>query len=278
VKFQEGIELWRRYRLRGWKYSTALCINKRIGQTLGVFGPLELPTIGVSECERYVQTMDDRGLSASTINCQRILLNQFFKYARLHAWMPRDVDPLATWPMRKSRAPGDWKQTATAAEEEKLLAFLDAETRAFVLTALYTGLRRGAVAALRWGWFAHDMAFVTVPAEYMKSGREHRVPLAGKVVEALSALGRPWEDRVFNPHVGLETWSMRFKRAVRALGLNPKLKLHDLRRTFGTRLAEKGVPVPTIQRLGDWSTASIFYRDYLARLGDDAGRDAIGKL
>jgi integrase len=279
MKFVEGIEIWRRYKIRAWKPGYAESNGYSIAQLVKYFGSVELSTIGIEQCERFRESLSEKGLRPATLNRVRAVMSSFFKYARLHGWMDRNSNPLGTWECVRARPPADWKQIASAAEEEKLLQECDLPTALFVMIALYTGLRRGAVVALRWEWMPPDLSFVNVPPEHMKSNREHRVPLAPKLREALAPL-RPADGLgpIFNQHISPSAWSMRFKRAVRALGLNPKLKLHDLRRTFGTRLAEKGVPVPTIQRLGDWSTASIFYRDYLARLGDDAARSAIDKL
>lgn len=279
MQFTEGMEIWRRHRQRGWKPTYAETSLNLFRQIQAYFGTVELSTLGVSDLEKYVRALEERGCRPATLNLHRARLAAFFKYARVHGWLAPGVDLLATWERCNARAPEGWKQTATPAEEERLLRVADPPTALFVMAALYTGLRRGAVYSLRWQWFAPDLSHLTVPGEFMKSGREHRIPIAPKLQAALLPL-RPADGlgHLFDQHITPSAWTMRFRRAVKLAGVNPKLKLHDCRRTFGTRLADKGVPVPTIQRLGDWSTASIFYRDYLARLGDDAARAAIDKL
>ena len=58
--------------------------------------------------------------------------------------------------------------------------------------------------------------------------------------------------------------SRRFRRALKAAGLDESHRFHDLRHTFGTRMAAAGVPLRTLQEyLGhrDLATTQI-YADY----------------
>ena len=63
----------------------------------------------------------------------------------------------------------------------------------------------------------------------------------------------------------------RFKRALRAGGVR-QVRFHDLRHTFGTRMAAAGVPMPTLQ---DWMghrdfKTTLIYADY-APSGHEVG-------
>lgn len=56
--------------------------------------------------------------------------------------------------------------------------------------AILTAARSGEVRLATWGEFDLDAALWTVPAERMKAGREHRVPLSPHVLQLLRALPR----------------------------------------------------------------------------------------
>ncbi len=57
-----------------------------------------------------------------------------------------------------------------------------------MLTALYTGMRRGELLGLRWR--AVDLADGVIEIQSSKSGKRRRVPLWPEVVEALHGLRR----------------------------------------------------------------------------------------
>jgi len=278
MTFKEGLEIWRRHKQLRWSPIHAVNVQRTCAR-LGVwFKSVELSKLGVADFERYEC---DRAqlVGAPSLNRERSVLQSFFKYARVHGWIARDFDPLATWAKRREHVRDEYLQTITPEEEARLRSVWP-EGWPFVVVALYSGLRRGVVAALDWGWISVDWV-VIVPPQFQKSRRKFRVPLGSKVVEALAPLRpspEPARGPVFDPHISPGAWTMRLRRAIKKAGINPKLKLHDLRHTFGTRLANKGVPITKILRLGDWSTSSVFYRHYLAKLGDDDARDALEKV
>jgi integrase len=100
------------------------------------------------------------------------------------------------------------------------------------------------------------------------------VPLADRVAGELERVhqGSQWqheEDLVFaHPYTGrpLERAQVLrvFKNALKAAALDQRHVFHDLRHTFGTRMAAAGVPLRTLQEwMGhrDYKTTAI-YADY----------------
>jgi integrase len=132
------------------------------------------------------------------------------------------------------------------------------------LTAAMTGLRQGELIGLRWRDIDLNARRVRVVSPYVRgefndpksedSGRS--VPLANRVHEALSALRDqtlyPAEsDLVFcHPETGhpLDRSKLvrRFKQALERAEAR-QITFHELRHTFGTRMAANGVPLRTIQ-------------------------------
>jgi integrase len=153
--------------------------------------------------------------------------------------------------------------------------------RVMYLAAAMTGMRQGELLALRWidvDWTAARIrvrrSFVRGEFGTPKSKRSSRsVPLATRVARELELLHQSSayctdQDLVFaHPHSGKpmdrSRLLKRFKAAVRAAGVRD-VRFHDLRHTFGTRMAAQGVPMRTLQEMlghRDFKT-TLIYADY----------------
>jgi integrase len=158
----------------------------------------------------------------------------------------------------------------------------EASDRAMFLAAAMTGLRQGELRALRWRDVDWTAQRVRVRQNYVrgefgtpKSRRSTRsVPMAdelGGELERLFQRSR-WQgedDLVFaHPATGgvqpQANITRRMRRALKAAGLNEVHRFHDLRHTFGTRMAAAGVPLRTLQEwLGHRGlTTTQIYADY----------------
>jgi len=150
------------------------------------------------------------------------------------------------------------------------------------LAAAMSGMRQGELLALRWSdvdWAARRIRVRRnlVRGEFgtPKSKRSSRsVPLTDVVGGELdrlfqSTLYQRDEDLVFwHPHTGrpLDRSRLlkRFKAALRRAGVR-EVRSHDVRHTFGTRMAAAGVPMRTLQEwMGhrDFKT-TLIYADYM---------------
>jgi integrase len=153
--------------------------------------------------------------------------------------------------------------------------------RVLYVTAAMTGMRQGELLALRWmdvDWMAHRVRvrrnFVRGKFGTPKSKRSSRsIPLADDVARELDLLFQASsyqtdEDLVFaHPHTGKpmdrSQLLKRFKAALRRAGVR-EIRFHDLRHTFGKRMAGAGVPMRTLQEwMGhrDFKT-TLIYADY----------------
>ena len=105
-----------------------------------------------------------------------------------------------------------------------------------------TGCRRDEIGSLRWSEINRDSRLITLPGERTKNSRTHDVPLSKAALEIIDAIPRRVNrDFVFGEGKGgFSGWS-KAKAALDAqLGLKP-WRLHDLRRTASTRMADAGV-------------------------------------
>ena len=134
---------------------------------------------------------------------------------------------------------------------------------AIYLTAAFTGLRRGELLALRWRDVDFAGQAIRVRSSYAggqlttpKSGKVRSVPMAPDVAAALAALGRRerWtgdDELVFVGEAGSyldgSALRRRYTAALARAGLR-RLRFHDLRHTFGTRMIAKA----DIRRVQEW--------------------------
>jgi integrase len=117
---------------------------------------------------------------------------------------------------------------------------------------LLTGQRREEISALRWSEVDLDKALVTLPKERTKNKRAHEVPLSDPALAALPS-PRHGRDLVFGegmgPFTGFSAAKRKLDGRIHAARLKHDAKakpmaewrLHDLRRTAATRLADLGV-------------------------------------
>jgi integrase len=149
------------------------------------------------------------------------------------------------------------------------------------LTAAMTGMRQGELFGLRWrdvDWTARRIrvrrSYVRGEFGTPKSKRSFRsVPLASRVAGELDRLfhdsARQRDDDLVFAHpstgkpIDRSKLLKRFKAALRRAEIR-EVRFHDLRHTFGTRMAANGVPMRVLQELmghRDFKT-TLIYADY----------------
>jgi integrase len=103
--------------------------------------------------------------------------------------------------------------------------------------AILTAARSGEVRGAEWGEIDLDGALWTVPADRMKSGREHRVPLSRAALKVLRALPRlKGSPLVFWSGNGSSLSDMTLSAVTRRMGVNAVP--HGFRSTFRDWAAE----------------------------------------
>ena len=150
--------------------------------------------------------------------------------------------------------------------------------RDFFGLALWTAQRRDNVQAMAWNEIDLDRALWRIPAHKTKADEDIPMPLSGPALEILKrryaerAEGAEWvfPSRGKNGHLAesKKVWAALLKRA----GIT-NLRLHDLRRTFGSWQAACGFSLQVIGKtLGhkNQSTTAIY-----ARLNLDPVRNAV---
>jgi len=217
---------------------------------LPMFGDKLIAEISPKLFAAYKAQRRAEGAAPATINKELQLVRHAFNVAE------REWEWCRENPMRKvsmERVHNEVDRWLTPVEEERLLAAAPEWLREIIVFAVNTGLRRGEILALRW----QDVDFTRGTLVVMQSKNQERrtIPLNNTVfalLAATQAADRKTDGLAFA--TGRET-AIDGSHLVRAFcrarerAKIEKFRFHDLRHTFATRLAQKGVDLYKIQRL-----------------------------
>jgi integrase len=199
-----------------------------------------IASLTIRDLEHVQQTLR-RSLAPASVNKRLAFLQQICKKAR--QWGDVSADPFID--LKKLRVPRKRPRNLTPDEEARILSACNPQLRLVVIAALLTGLRRNELCQLRWRDLDLDRATILIPPEINKTDEVASQPIPSALVAILRPLqGRP-DDRVF----GYRDFGKSYRRAVKRSGVTPPPTFHDLRKTFGSRLAQAGENLRTIQEL-----------------------------
>jgi len=133
-------------------------------------------------------------------------------------------------------------------EEQRILAAAAAHLKPIIRMALNTGMRKSEILNLRWRQVDLRRRVITLNADDSKSKRPDTVPLNSEMIELLTNLPQngPY---VFGGEKPLGEVKKAFQGALKRANLPREIRFHDLRHTFGTRLAALNVDAATIMKL-----------------------------
>lgn len=175
--------------------------------------------------------------------------------SRVRGRIERVLDAAKAKGHRKGENPARWRghldlllprRPKTSANHHAALAFADigdfmrgvAERTAMAARALeftiLTAARSGETLGMTWGEVDLDRALWTVPAERMKAGVEHQVPLSARAIAILKGV-RPKRARgaefVFRSEAGRKLSNMSMTMLLRRMGRGD-ITVHGFRSTF----------------------------------------------
>jgi integrase len=186
---------------------------------------------------------------AETASRVRGRIERVLGWAATSGYRPKGENP-AQWkdhldnllPKRSAVAPGKHHSALPWAELPAFMARLAEEDGLGALALRFTILtctRTSETLRARWDEIDLDDKLWVVPAERMKMGKEHRVPLADATVEILRTLQRlPPSDFVFPANRRRPVSNMIMLMALRRMG-RADLTVHGFRSTFSDWCAER---------------------------------------
>ena len=128
-----------------------------------------------------------------------------------------------------------------------------------ILLALGTGLRRGDIESLRVSDIDFENSNVTTRSRKTRKSMGSRpmpVPVMKELKKYVSGLDAE-QEKIFNDHFTQNRW----EKIRQKVGLGD-LKFHDLRKTFGSVLAQNGVSTAVTQKLLEHSSPDLTNKVY----------------
>lgn len=219
--------------------------ERRVERIVEFFGTRPLREVTSGDVQDLLTTLKTEGLATGTRNRYLSVASLMFRFA-IDKGAALDNPAKGIARPREEQRPIAF---VSSADVDAILAVeTDATTRAVFRVLADTGLRRGEVGRLEWRDV--DLTRGIVLVRRSKIGKPREVPLTAKASEAFGvlkslrgAVPMKGADPVF-VGVRLDTLTNRFHRAAKAAGF--ALRLHDLRHSCASRLAQAGVPLPTV--------------------------------
>lgn len=253
-------------------------------QAVAHFGTRSVERIAVAEVAAYRDAKLKLGRSPKTVTNHLNFLNGLFAFAVKREWARSN--PVAAVDRPRPAKLISELRYLDPAEVDRLLAAVPDDDHGPTDWALYTtatmcGLRQGELIALRWRDVDTEAEVIRVRRSFTrgkmgtpKSKRSNRaVPMPPRVLAELEAHRRrsPYsgDDELVFPHPATgkpydpSKMRKRYADALKAANVR-RVRFHDLRHTYGTRMANAGVPMHALQALmghSDIATTEI-YADY----------------
>jgi integrase len=115
---------------------------------------------------------------------------------------------------------------------------------------ILTGARRAEVGGMRWSELDLERGTWVIPAERVKNGRQHTLPLTSLAISIIESVPRRvGRDHLFGTRSdgGLSHWHAKAELDQRVT-IKP-WRVHDLRRTLATRLCDLGVAPHVVEQI-----------------------------
>jgi integrase len=238
----------------------------------GFFSGKRLTSITPMLIEHYKRKRLNAGKKPATINRELAALKHLYSIAI--DWKKVNTNPVKS--VKMLREDNVVTNLLTPEGEERLLREAAPHLRPFLICALDTGMRLGELLNLCWENVDLDLGIIRVVKT--KTRRNREIPISERLHAVLRSLPQSGEhSQVFlgidgGPVKSLkEAYGAALERA--ELG---KIRFHDLRHTFATRLVLSGVDLFTVKELLGHSTIVTTQR--YAHPNSRSKRDAIAAL
>jgi integrase len=185
-----------------------------------------------------------RDRSTTTAAAARRALSGFFSWAIAAGLMGDAANPVTG-----SHRPADPTPRDHVLADAELAAIWracdgDGDFGTIVRLLILLGSRRQEVGGMHWSELDLDAGTWTLPRERSKNRRSHTLHLPAAALSIIKSVPRRARDHLFGNHAdeGFTSWGLSKKSIDRRLADNVKVwRLHDIRRTVATRMADIGV-------------------------------------
>lgn len=148
------------------------------------------------------------------------------------------ANPLARLKMARERR--THRQVLSVEEEQKLLTAASPHLKPIITAALDTGMRRGEITGQLWEHIDFPRKLLFVTKSKTPEGESREIPLSARLHDWLAEHQQP-SGPVFGYHgQPIRIIKTAWRTALKHSGIR-RLRFHDLRHSFNTRLMEAGV-------------------------------------
>ncbi|WKZ15475.1 MAG: tyrosine-type recombinase/integrase [Candidatus Jettenia caeni] len=214
------------------------------------FSDSKLSSISPRMISEYKALRKSENAKPATINRELAMISKAFSLA-VKEWEWVKENPVSKIPKEKENNERD--RWLTEEEELRLLDNCATWLKDIIIFDLHTGLRQGELLDLQWNRV--NLFRRTIIIQESKNGKPRTIPLnqiAISILTEKSKIRNIKNDLVFTSSVGtrIDQDNLRrvFEKVLQKAGIG-NFHFHDLRHTFATRLAQKGVDIYTIAKL-----------------------------
>jgi len=237
-------EKYSRVNKKSWKTSDWVYLRR----LKPYFGKYLLSKICPEMIEEYKSERLSTGIKKCSVNREVSCLRKVFNVAI--AWGYASSNPVRKVKLYSEKE-NIRERILMEDEEERLLAVSPSYLKSMIMVGLHTGMRKGEVFNLKWENVDFDRKQISIKVS--KSNKERKIPINSVLFSLLYALKSQngQSEYVFtNPCTGMPYKDIKrsFGTACEDAGIEG-LRFHDLRHTFPTRLARRGVDLVIIKEL-----------------------------
>ncbi|MCR4320966.1 MAG: tyrosine-type recombinase/integrase [Candidatus Brocadiaceae bacterium] len=214
------------------------------------WGNSKLSDIKPKLISEYKVLRKNKGIKPSTINRELAMLSKAFNLA-VKEWEWIRDNPVSRVPKEKENNERD--RWLNAEDEKRLLENSLSWLKDIIIFDLNTGLRQDELLSLQWSRV--DLFRKIIIIQESKNGKPRTIPLNQIVLDILmekSKIRNLKSDLVFlsNMSTKIDRHNLRraFNIALDKTGIQ-NFHFHDLRHTFATRLAQRGIDIYKISKL-----------------------------
>lgn len=239
-------------------------INEHIlrANILPKLGDMALGEINAGHLQKYADTRLGKR-KPSTVRGELMVISAIYREAIKRELVDRNPVKL----VKKPTVDNVIVRYLDANEEEKLLAHAVEPLKSAIVVSIHSGLRESELANLTWAdvRFGEAAADSFIVVRHTKSKRDRVVPMSGTLYATLQRVPR---FDLASPYVftnpDTKTKYERFnntpwRRLVKDSGI-ARFRWHDLRHTFGSRLAQAGESIIAIKELMGHSSITVTMR------------------
>lgn len=258
--------IWDAYQIAHPEHKSRATDISRFNHYLSVLAHRMVADISTNDIDQIRLEATKSGKKPATIRNALALLSAVINFG-VHRGYCKSPDP-TTLIIKKPRVDNQKTEMLSDEELSRLVQALDAEedqdAASLIRLALVTGMRKGALLALKWEDCDFVRSIITLRGEAAKKGKTEHVPMTAAARSVLESIHQQDSPYVFPGRDGKQrTDYRRIARRVKRVAALPEdfRPLHGLRHNYASRLASTGeVDLYTIQKLLTHSSPQMTQR------------------